>query len=802
MKMFRFFMALIPVLVLFSSCEENVPAPEIQFKEYEVTLEPDGGSVTLTYQIANSVDGEKITASCDADWLTVDASTVRRMKLEASTNETGETRTADVTVSYPGAEDVVLHVTQGNFENPLKISISEITATTVVFSITTSDPELTWIPMIAYKEGFDTFASVDEVVEYDIEYFKYLADRQEEEMTLQQFLETMLAKGSLDNVTIDRLTPSTEYVLYAYGLTSDGKRTTDLVSESFTTSEPHEGDISFTITAEENDFILEYSIVPSHTGVPYYYGVATADEIDQWKSLYGDDIRTAIQKGEIDASIEKLMEYDMVESVENYFNLYTESDVMDYGYHELKADTKYVIFASKWNEQCQLIGPVTVYEHTSAARPLSENKITLEVKDVSQSSAMAVTTVTNDDPYTVIPVKAADIEGMTDEEIIEYVIEGYDYILDEYTATGNSTRIYNMMHADTDYVMLAFGYKARVMTTSKLQKVPFRTLTSGRPEDCVFTFEIEPGVEEAWVKVTPSDKGLFYHWFVYPSYYTVENAENFIKDYIKFNYDGDAEAFASWELSLGEETVTVWDLYPETEYKIGYVIMDYYTGEFLTELAFTEPFTTLAKTYADITFNFEHDAFYDLGELIDAGQSQFVPCLEDGDAILPVSLTLKGDYSAFYYNIYPNDLSDEVAYVDETFYAALEGAGCPRASSFFIVPYDKTVTLCALAYDTAGNPTKIYRETMWFSRDEASPASEYISKYIKSKSMTYSNMCGLSTDLKAPYARKDLASGHLDRSEMQARHEKAMAAVEELRKEKLQKQLQEAAFNRLIFIAR
>lgn len=801
MKIFHYLIASFAALMLFVSCEKKVAAPEILFKEYEVVLEPDGGSQTLTYQITNGVEGEKLTAVCDADWLDVDVSMVRKITFEAATNETGETRQAEVTVSYPGAADVVLHVTQGYFENPLKISISEVTATTVVFSITTADPELTWIPMIAYKEGFDTFLSTEDVVKYDMEYFKYLADRQEEEMTLQQFLEEMLATGSLEDVTIDRLTPSTEYVLYAYGLTSEGKRTTDLVSEVFTTSEPHEGDITFTITAEETDYLLEYTIVPSHTGVPYYYGIATADEIDQWKALYGDDIRTAIQKGEIDASIEKLMDYGMLGSVENYFQLYTESDVMDYGYYELKADTKYVIFASKWNEQCQLVGPVAVFEHTSAAKPKSENRITLKVSDVTQSSALAVTTATNDDPYAVIQVKAADIEGMTDEEIVTYVTEAYDYILDEYTVTGNSSRVYGKMHPETDYVFLAFGYKARVMTTSELVKVPFRTLSSGAPEDCTFTFEIEPGVEEAWVKVTPSDRGLFYHWFVYPSYYTVDDAKNFIRNYIQYYYDGDAEAFASWELSLGEETETVWDLYPETEYKIGYVIMDYYTGEFLTELAFTEPFTTHARVYADITFNFKHDAYYDLGELIKAGQTHLSPLLEDGNAILPVSLTLEGDYSAFYYNIYPNDLSDEERYVDDTFYAALEGAGCPYVSSMFVVPYDKTVTLCAVAYDTSGNPTRIYRETMWFSKDESSPASEYIAKY-GTKSAGFSNLCNAAMDFNLLSPRKGDVAGHMSGAEMQIRHEKAMSAVNELRKDRCREELREAAFNRLIFIAR
>ena len=70
MKIFRFLTATILALQFFVSCQEKVAAPEIQFKDYEVTLEPDGGSQILTYQIVNGVEGEKVTATSDADWLT------------------------------------------------------------------------------------------------------------------------------------------------------------------------------------------------------------------------------------------------------------------------------------------------------------------------------------------------------------------------------------------------------------------------------------------------------------------------------------------------------------------------------------------------------------------------------------------------------------------------------------------------------------------------------------------------------------------------------------------------------------
>ena len=174
------------------------------------------------------------------------------------------------------------------------------------------------------------------------------------------------------------------------------------------------------------------------------------------------------------------------------------------------------------------------------------------------------------------------------------------------------------------------------MTTSEMDKVNFKTLPAGDPSDCTFEFSCEPDVDCAFIDVTPSDKGQFYHWLVYPSYYTAEDAKNYIRMLIEYSYEDDFATFASWELSLGDDSATAWDLYPETEYKVGAVIMDYDTGEFLSDVHFSKPFTTLAKTYADLTFDMQYGPYYDLGDLIKAGQTQFEAVLKSGDALMPI----------------------------------------------------------------------------------------------------------------------------------------------------------------------
>ena len=733
--------------------KEETPAPQIQLRKTEVTIASDGASVNIAYMIENDVEGRKISVANDADWLTVDTGKARVLTLSALVNETGAQRHTDVTISYEGAEDVVLSVTQEFFVSPLTISISKVTATGVTFSVTTSDESLTWIPMVTYKDGFEYYESADELFQYDLEYFAYLADIRD--MTLSEFLGTMVASGSMVNVPFDGLQPSTDYVLYAYGITVDGRRTTDIVHEAFRTEDPYEGDIVFSFDASEDDYILSYTITPSHTGVPYFYGIAPKTRIDEWKSRYNGDLRAAIQAEEIDSEINELMDLGMISGPEDYFAIYSESNVMDWGYYELTASTSYVIYAVKWDEQCRLSGPVSTYEHTSSSIDASDNQITLEVANVTQSSADAVTTVTTEDPYVVMPIRTSELEGLTDEELFAYLVDKYDYIIGEYTYTGSMTKNYTRMRPDTEYTFLAFGYKAGVMTTSEMDKVNFRTLPAGNPEDCTFEFSCEPDVDCAFIEVTPSDKGQFYHWLVYPSYYTKEDAKNYIRLTIQHAYEGDFATFASWELSLGTDSATAWDLYPETEYKVGAVIMDYDTGEFLSDVYFSEPFTTLAKKYADLTFNMEYGPYYDLGELIRAGQTQFEPVLKNGDALMPIKVAVEGQCSAFYYALYANDLSDTETYPDEIFYAGLEGGGKSYSSTNLIVKYDTPMTLVAVAYDYENNATQLYRDVLFFTQDGASPAKDFIASMKKSASTMSVKQDAVSQEVMMPVKKYD-----------------------------------------------
>ena len=799
MKIMRYLVALAAAVAVMS-CKEVVNEPEkpqedqtpaapvIQLAMSEVSLASDGTAVNVAYMIENPVDGQKISVSNDAEWLTVSTAKARMLTFSAGLNETGAVRETQVVVSYEGAEDVTVDVSQDFFVNPLTITISDVTATGVVFSVDTTDPEMTWIPMVTYKESFEWFESADELFKNDLEYFDYLADIQD--MTRSQFLEMMTAVGSLKDIKLDGLDPSTDFVLYAYGITLEGRRTTDIVSMPFRTEDPYEGDITFTFEVEENDYILNYSIYPSHTGVPYYYGVATKDEVEIWKSKYSNNLRQAIQTEVIDAEINELMDLQFIKGPEDYYAIYNESNVVDWGYYELKAATTYVLYAVKWDQKCVLTGPVSTYEHTSQSVGASGNQITLQVSNITQSSADAVATVTNEDPYVVMPVRASEVANMTDEEIFVYVTDKYDYIVSEYTYTGDHSKTYSRMRPDTEYTMLAFGYKAGTMTTSEMDKVNFKTLPAGDPKDCAFEFSVVPDVDFAFVEVAPSDKGQFYKWIVCPTYYTADDVKYFIDELIRVYYEGDYVTFSSWELSLGDDSANVWDLYESTDYKVAAVIMDYDTGEYLSDVVFSEPFTTLAKVYADLEFVIDYGPYYDLGELITAGMTQLNDMLMYGDAIFPVKFKVKGKCSAFYYEIYQNDLTDEEMYPDETFYARLQYEGCTRESSTTAVKYNQYMTFVAMAYDYDGNVTRLYRDLLFFTPEGVSPAEEFIASIKKSAAKLMTSEAP--APVQATAVNRERPAEQLAPMNMEAKHEAAMSKVNEMRRARYMKEIHEA----------
>jgi len=111
------------------------------------------------------------------------------------------------------------------------------------------------------------------------------------------------------------------------------------------------------------------------------------------------------------------------------------------------------------------------------------------------------------------------------------------------------------------------------------------------------------------------------------------------------------------------------------------------------------------------------------------------------------------------------------------------------------------MTLAAVAYDYEGNPTKIYREVLRFTQDGASPVSEFIAQQSKSSSMA---VCAHkdNSSLVIPVGTKKHDESRISAIKMQQKQQAARVMVEELRKDRLQKEFFDAKMRKSKMIAR
>ena len=150
-------------------------SPVIQTQE-TVTAEAAGGDITINYTIANPVEGQQLTAAAeDCGWLSIKETTEASVIANVAANETEDSRSAEITLSYAGAENVTVTVTQNGTapDNPddedddfiqdtglsFQIEIVSVSSRSVTVNCIPSDLEATYIAMAS---DYDDYYALEE----------------------------------------------------------------------------------------------------------------------------------------------------------------------------------------------------------------------------------------------------------------------------------------------------------------------------------------------------------------------------------------------------------------------------------------------------------------------------------------------------------------------------------------------------------------------------------------------------------------------------------------------------------------
>ena len=741
----KYLLAAVMAFVAVACVEEKIEErPVINLSATSVTIPSDGRSQKIVYEVSGVSEVVPVTVSADAQWLIVNATKARLIEVSATKNETGAARTADFTVSYPGADDVVVEVTQPSWQEPITLTVHGTESTAIIFSVVTESDDVAWVGQVVGLDWFNEMGSDEKIFQEDMAY--YQSEAYDKGFSLQDYLKTIMNKGTHQNLQYKGLDPSSDYVVYVYGITEEGERTTDIYSAQATTQPPYAGPLAFGIEVTEENNVMDITVTPDHDGVYYYWNLMDKATYDSYAAEHGDD-PMAVFQAYVDWDIQDLIDYEYLTSRAEYYEWYSDINEVNSQF-ECLALTEYIVFACKWNGECHFEGEPAYRWHKSADVAPSSNQITVSVgEDVDQSSFYVDVKTTNNDPYVMLAEPSVFMDGMDEEQIYAHLMEDYGtFGLLNYVFEGDVAGRMTGLEPDTEYTMVVFGYKAGKQTTA-MQKFTIRTAPAGPAEDCTFDFVLnEAGSNSLNITVTPSDAAHYYYWYVYTPETTAEEVRQNVRDLINKSYYGDMYEFSYYELSQGKSTGSISFLAPETGYKVAAVVMDQNTGEFLADVVFSEVFTTGEENYSPTTITATFDKFYDGDDLYalnpDAG-AQY-----QGYAMVPVYVTIDGDYQSYYYTIfeYVTGLEDPAVYPDAMLYETLVYYGVYYAEKVnFRAPWNKAVVIAAMAIDNEGRYSRVYRQKYTFKKYNASDIDEL-----------FTRTSSLRGDVQIPYALPEM----------------------------------------------
>ena len=621
------------------------------------------------------------------------------------------------------------------------IEVKNITDTSVEFTITPEDEEMTYIAMMTTKEYFDEFEDDDAYIMDDLMWLDDAA--YDAGVELSEYLEGVLKKGAISD-TQDMLDPATEYIVYAFGLSNNGIVTTSLYKQTFTTLSTELTELNFEIEVTDIGYdTATITVTPDNDKAFYFVNVFS---LEDYQNYGGNESAFA-------AHINKLRNY--------YYGLGATADQMvaNLGYvgakslsvEDLRAGTKYMAYAIGIDERFVANSVATVVEFETVAAQTSDLTFEVELTNVEYDHIEgSVTPSNNDDTYICSVQYASALEWSESEEAF------VESIVDDITAWGNiedslrkgvmSLDGISGLQSETDYIIVCFGYDGAPTTAPHITHFTTPAAT-GNPEDLVVTFEVSDITHNSvYVTTTPS-VGAYYFTF----YTEAENFDLLVDEYgttdacVAYLANSEIDYGAEWfecsraeylydlGASLGKEKNFYNQLDPATEYVAYAIAVDMETGELASEKGFvSEPFRTLDKVVSDAAVTIEFGNYYDGSALAELDPARFLNC--KGYAVLPYTVKPNDSAVAWYTGFYDGDFT-EWGCTDDDIYTELITYGWEwgseyvsenRESGVAVLSYDMPYTFLGIAKDSTDSYGLGFIDVITPTPDGVSPAEEFI----------------------------------------------------------------------------
>ena len=621
------------------------------------------------------------------------------------------------------------------------VEVKNVTDTSVEFTITPADEEMTYIAMMTTKEYFDTFEDDEAYIMDDLTWLEDAAYNAG--VGLNEYLEGVLKKGVISD-TQDMLDPETEYVVYAFGLSNNGIVTTSLYKQTFTTLSTELTELNFEIQVTDVGYdTATITVTPDNDKAFYFVNVFSLEDYQN----YGGDESAFV------AHINKLRNY--------YYGLGATADQMvaNLGYvgakslsvEDLKAGTKYMAYAIGIDERFVANSLATVVEFETKAAETSDLTFEVDITKIDYDHIEgSVTPSNNDDTYICSVQYASSLEWSESEEaLVESIVDDITAWEDIENALKRGPMSLNSisgLQPNTDYIVVCFGYDGAPTTAPHITHFT-TTDAMGNPDDLVVTFEVS-NITHNSVNVTtiPSVGAYYFTYYVEENYFDLLIDDYYSVDArVAYLANSEIDYGAEWfecsraeylyELgaSLGKEKNFYNQLEPSTDYVAYAIAVDMETGELASEKGFvSEPFRTLDKVVSDAAVTIEFGNYYDGSALAELDPARFLSC--KGCAVMPYTVKASDSAAAWYTGFYDGDFT-EWGCTDDDIYAELITYGWEwgseyvsenRESGIAVLSYDTPYTFLGIAKDSEESYGVGFIEVVTLTPEGVSPAEEFI----------------------------------------------------------------------------
>ncbi len=328
-------------------------------------------------------------------------------------------------------------------EKDFEIVVNKLTATDLVFTVVPSDDNIHFV--------YD-WRSYDE--------FKGLTDEEIMTKAIKErsgdgYFWLTASKGAMTGHNVNPLTTGKEYIIYAFYVEKDPNNAYSAVPASGLFKKivvPGEGEaqepaLSFTISEDEvTTSSLKATVTPSDATAKYFSYVLEASKCS----------------GKTDEEIVKAVKNELGYDILGYEKTGT-TVVSSYG--KLKSNTEYYVVVFGVDPDKDYAATTSVTKRLfktkveSTTPPSGEKAIEINVKELT-ATKISVDFIPGDPDmeYAANVYRAAQFEGMNDEQIIKTVINDYvaNYLM--YTK-GNYNITRDAFSPNTEYVIVAFGVK-------------------------------------------------------------------------------------------------------------------------------------------------------------------------------------------------------------------------------------------------------------------------------------------------------------------------------------------------------